>query len=144
MNALSTCSPLREFTLFPSRLSGLADALFGEATAARNWVPPVNVTEDADAYHVSAELPDVALSDVKVVMSEGVLTIRGERKQETKTEGMKYHLVERSQGTFRRSFRLPKDANSEKVAAEFKNGVLLVTIAKHEEVKPREIEVQVK
>ena len=143
MNALTTCSPLREFSLFPSRLSSLAEALFGDAPAVRNWVPPVNVTEDENSYRVAAELPDVAAADVKVVMRDGVLTIRGERKQETKSEGVKYHLVERSHGTFQRSFTLPKDANGEKVAAEFRNGVLHVTIPKHEEVKPREIEIKV-
>ena len=144
MNALTTSSPLREFGLFPSRLSSLADALFGESPATRGWVPPVNVTEDDHSYQVSAELPDVSASDVKVVMRDGVLTIRGERKQETKTEGVKYHLVERTHGTFQRSFSLPKDANGEQVAAEFRNGVLHVSIPKREEVKPREIEVKVK
>ncbi|HEX2750781.1 MAG TPA: Hsp20/alpha crystallin family protein [Verrucomicrobiales bacterium] len=137
MNALNLYSP--------RRLYSLADALFGSSECStRAWTPAVNVSEDDKGYHISAELPEVAGSDVKVVVRDGVLTLKGERKAETKTEGVKYHLVERSHGSFQRSFTLPKDANGESVSAEFKNGVLLVTVPKREEVKPREIEVKVK
>ena len=103
----------------------------------------MDVTEDESSYRIAAELPDVPSSDVKVVVRDGVLTLRGERKSERKTEGTKYHLVERSYGSCQRSFTLPKDANGEKVSAEYKNGVLVVTVPKREEVKPREIEVKV-
>ncbi len=145
MNALTSCSPLRDFGFLPGRLYNLADALFGDApAAAKSWTPAVNVSEDESAYRISAELPEVPSGDVKVVVRDGVLTLKGERKAETKTEGIKYHVVERTYGSFQRSFSLPKDANGEKVSAEFKNGVLLVTVPKREEVKPREIEVQVK
>ena len=145
MNALSTSSPLREFGFLPGRLYNLAETLFGDTPAtAKPWMPPVNVSEDDHAYRISAELPDVTSGDVKVVVRDGVLTVKGERKAETRTEGTKYHLVERSYGSFQRSFSLPKDANGEKVSAEFKNGVLLVSVPKREEVKPREIEVTVK
>ncbi len=144
MNALTSCSPLRDFGFLPGRLYNLADALFGESTATpKSWTPAVNVTEDEHAYRISAELPEVPGNDVKVVVRDGVLTVKGERKAETKTEGTKYHLVERTYGSFQRSFSLPKDANGEKVSAEFKNGVLLITLPKREEVKPREIEVKV-
>jgi HSP20 family protein len=138
MNALNLYSP--------RRLYSLADALFGGNSdySAKAWTPAVNVTEDSESYRISAELPAVSGEDVKVVVREGVLTLKGERKEETKTEGVKYHLVERSHGTFQRSFTLPKDANGEKVSAEFKNGVLLVTVPKREEVKPREVEIKVK
>jgi HSP20 family protein len=145
MNALNTCNSRRDYGFLPGRLYSLADAFFGGSESApRSWSPAVNVSEDEQGYHISAELPDVAGSDVKVVVRDGVLSLKGERKAETKTEGVKYHLVERAQGSFQRSFTLPKDANGEKVSAEFKNGVLLVTVPKREEVKPREIEVKVK
>jgi HSP20 family protein len=145
MNALSSYSPVRDFDLFPARLSSLADLFFGgnKNPEAQSWTPAVNVTEDEDGYHISAEIPDVPSGDVKVVVRDGVLTLRGERKDEKKSDGTKYHLIERSYGSFQRSFTLPKDANGEKVSAEFKNGVLLVTVPKREEVKPREIEVKV-
>ena len=138
MNALTSCSPLRDFGFLPGRLYNLADALFGTTPAeARSWTPAVNVTEDAHAYRISAELPEVSSGDVKVVVREGVITFKGERKAEPKTEGTKYHLVERTSGSFQRSFSLPKDANGENVSAEFKSGVLVVTVPKREEVKPR-------
>jgi len=144
MNTLTACTPLRDFGTLPGRLSSLADALFGDTrTDLKVWSPAVNVSEDEHAYKIAAELPDVPANDVKVVVRDGVLSIKGERKHETKTEGVKYHLVERSYGSFQRSFSLPKDANGEKVAAEYKNGVLHITVPKREEVKPREIEVKV-
>ena len=144
MNALSQSTPLRDFGYLPGRIFNLAETLFGSTPAAtKAWAPAVNVTEDDHAYQIAAELPDVTSADVKVVVRDGVLAIKGERKQESKTEGKKYHLVERTYGSFFRSFSLPKDANGEKVTAEFKSGVLHVTVPKHEEVKPREIEVKV-
>jgi HSP20 family protein len=144
MNAICTTSPLREFGIFPNRLYSLAESLFGDTPATpKLWAPAVNVAEDEQAYHISAELPEVPAGDVKVVVRDGTLTIKGERKSEAKTEGKKYHLVERTYGGFQRSFSLPKDANGEKVNAAFKDGVLHVTIPKREEVKPREIEVKV-
>ena len=145
MNTLSSYSPVRDYGLFPARLSSLADLFFGNSRGeeAKAWTPAVDVSEDEHSYRITAELPDVPSGDVKVVVKDGVLTLRGERKNEKKTEGTKYHLVERTYGSFQRSFTLPKDANGEKVSAEFKNGILLVTVPKREEVKPREIEVKV-
>ena len=145
MNSLTSCSPVRDLGLFPARFSSLADLFFGNARPeeTKAWSPAVDVTEDETAYRIAAELPDVPSGDVKVVVRDGVLTLRGERKTEKKTDGTKYHLVERSYGSFQRSFTLPKDANGEKVSAEYRNGVLVVTVPKREEVKPREIEVKV-
>lgn len=131
--------------LFPSRILNLADALFGASApeSAKTWLPAVNVAEEETGYSISADLPGVASADVKVVVRDGVLTLSGERKAETVSEKGKYHLVERSQGAFRRSFALPKDADGEKVSADFNNGVLLVSVPRREEVKPREIEIKV-
>ena len=144
MNALTCSSPVREFGFLPGRFSSLAEALFGESqSGAKSWTPAVNVSEDEHAYRIAADLPDVPSSDVKVVVRDGVLTLRGERGSEKKTEGTKYHLVERTTGSFQRSFALPKDANGDHVTAEFKNGVLHITVPKREEVKPREVEVKV-
>ena len=152
MNTVTTWNPLRDF----GRLASLADSLFrtestcsqntcGQtaSTPARTWSPAVNVSETDAGYLISAELPEVAAADVKVVVRDGVLTLSGERKQEKQTENEKFHLVERSYGSFSRSFNLPKNADGEKVAAEFRNGVLNVSVPKREEVKPREIEVKV-
>ena len=131
-----------------NRLYTLADALFGEratpaAPAAPSWVPPVDVLETENAYQLTAELPGVNGSEVKVVVRDGVLSVSGERHATPAGEGVKTHLIERLSGAFQRRFGLPKDANGEAVSAEFKNGLLHITVPKREEVKPKEIEVKI-
>ncbi|RFC52124.1 MAG: HSP20 family protein [Verrucomicrobia bacterium] len=140
---MNTYHPLRELGI-PSRLLTIADALLRDNHGEnRNWTPSVNIFEDESGYHVSAELPDVPPSDVKVTVRDGVLTLKGERKLEKKSDTTRYHLVERSYGQFSRSFTLPKDSDGDRVAAEFKNGVLTVSVPKRIEIQPREIEVKV-
>jgi len=86
-------------------------------------------------------LPELKREDVKVTVENGVLTISGERKFEKEEKKRKYHRVERGYGTFLRSFTLPDDADTSKVKAEFKNGLLTVHLAKSERAKPKQIEV---
>jgi HSP20 family protein len=81
--------------------------------------------------------------DVKVTVENGVLTLSGERKLEKEEKGKRYHRIERAYGSFVRSFTLPDDADSDKVSAEFKDGVLKVHVAKSEAAKPKQIEVKV-
>lgn len=115
-----------------------------EATAAPDWVPVVDVLENEKEYLIKAELPEVVKEDVRVVVDKGRLTISGERKLEKKEgDSAKYHRVERSYGSFLRSFTLPENADAEKVVAEFKDGLLRVRVAKQEQVQPRQIEVKV-
>jgi HSP20 family protein len=146
---------LNSFNLgfLPGRLATLADSLLREVdtscastnasdpTTVRAWTPVVDIVEGADSYRIHVDLPDVAPADVKVVVRENVLTLKGERKAAALTDGEKAYLSERPTGHFQRSFNLPKNTNGENVAASFKNGTLLITIPKKEEVKPREIEV---
>ena len=141
MSTLSVYNPFREF-------ESLANRLFQQNPGSRTgesrpWVPQVDVTEDETAYTITTDLPDVPKEAVKVTVEDGVLTVRGERKWEKKTENTKVHLVERSYGSFTRSFRLPEDASGDKVSASFKEGVLKVVLPKREEAKPRQVEVQV-
>ena len=141
MSSLSVYNPFREF-------ESLANRLFQHSPAPRSgesrpWLPPVDVTEDETAYTITTDLPDVPKEAVKVTVEDGVLTIRGERKWEKKTDNTKVHLVERSYGSFTRSFRLPEDASGDRVSATFKDGVLKVVLPKREEAKPRQVEVQV-
>jgi HSP20 family protein len=88
-----------------------------------DWAPSVDISETDGAYQIKAEIPDVKKEDVKVTLEDGVLTIQGERKQEKEERGKKYHRVERSYGSFVRSFTLPDLVDEEKVKAEFKDGV---------------------
>jgi len=107
-----------------------------------DWMPVVDIDETDDAFLVKAELPGVEKNDVNVNIENGVLTIRGEKK--TETEDKKRHRVECAYGSFVRSFSLPQAIKAEKVEAEYKNGILNLTIPKSEETKPKQIEVKIK
>ncbi|HLF15767.1 MAG TPA: Hsp20/alpha crystallin family protein [Bacteroidota bacterium] len=106
--------------------------------------PSVDVVENDGNFIVNAELPGVGKSDVKITVVEGVLTIRGEKKQETEGKGDNFHRIERSFGSFERSFTLPTAVQSDKIEADFSNGILTISIPKSEQAKTREIEVKVK
>jgi HSP20 family protein len=114
-----------------------------ETMIVADWVPTVDISETDGEYQIKAEIPDVKKEDVKVTLEDGVLTIQGERKQEKEEKGKKYHRVERSYGSFVRSFSLPDVIDEEKVKAEFKDGVLNLHLPKSEKAKPKAIEVKV-
>ena len=106
--------------------------------------PRIDVSESDTAYRFSAELPGVDQKDVEVTLTHGVMTIKGEKKAETKEEADHFLRAERSYGAFQRSFSLPSDIDEGKVKASFKNGVLTVTVAKKPSAKSatKKIEVQ--
>ncbi|MDH4187817.1 MAG: Hsp20/alpha crystallin family protein [Nitrospira sp.] len=114
-----------------------------ETLVVADWMPSVDISETDGEYQIKAEIPDVKKEDVKVTVENGVLTIQGERKQEKEDKGKKYHRVERSYGSFVRSFTLPDLVDEEKVKAEFKDGVLNLQLPKSEKTKPKAIEVKV-
>ena len=103
--------------------------------AMADWAPSVDVSETDKEYLVKAEIPGVNKDDVKVTVQDGMLTIRGERKMEKEEKGKKFHRIERSYGSFMRSFRVPEDADETKVKAEFKDGMMNVTLPKSEKAK---------
>jgi len=107
------------------------------------WLPSLDVTETKSDLLVKAELPGMNPQDIEISLNEGVLTIKGEKKQEKEEKEEGYHLIERSYGTFTRSIRLPKDVQSDKINASFKNGVLKVVLPKSEEAKKKEIKIKV-
>lgn len=141
MNTVSVWNPIRELDVLTNRLFG--HGLLHRDSDERPWSPRVDITENEAAYVIVADLPEVPKDAVKVTVEDGVLTVKGERKWEKKTDNTKVHLIERAYGTFTRSFRLPEDAAGDQVKAAFKDGVLTVTLPKREESKPRQIEVQV-
>lgn len=106
------------------------------------WTPSVDIFENKDQIVLEAELPGMKPEDVDISIENNVLTIHGERKFEKKDEGDNFHRVERSYGSFTRSFTLPPTVSSENANAEFENGVLRLTLAKREEAKPRRIEIK--
>jgi HSP20 family protein len=104
--------------------------------------PAVNVWEDADTVHVEAELPGLDLKDLEIYVTGGnQLTVKGERKRNVPEQGV-WHREERGFGNFTRTLTLPFQVDAEKVEARFENGVLLVTLPKHEASKPRKIPVK--
>lgn len=113
-----------------------------EAMTVAEWAPLVDITEDDKEWLVKAELPEVKKEEVKVTVENGVLTISGERKLEKEEKTRKYHRVERAYGNFWRTFALPDGADSSKVNAEFKDGVLKVHLPKSEKSKPKAIDVK--
>jgi HSP20 family protein len=147
---LSTWNPFPELGDFESRLEKYfgRPALTGdggakEAMTVAQWVPAVDITEDDKEYLVKAELPDLKKEEVKVTVENGELTISGERKFEKEEKNKKYHRIERSFGSFVRSFTLPEAVNGDKVNAEFKDGLLTVHLPKDEKAKPKSIDVKV-
>ena len=114
-----------------------------ESLAVTDWMPAVDIQETETEYLIKAELPEVKKEDVKVTLENGVLTIQGERKQEKEEKGKKFHRIERSYGTFLRTFTFPVDAEENKVAADFKDGILRVHLPKTEKPRPKAMEVKV-
>ena len=135
-----------EFSEFPTGLRLFQDAvnrLFSEPVAARPWAPPVDILETETELILKADLPDVDLKDVNIEMEHGTLTLRGERKFEKEDQSKGYHRIERSYGQFVRCFGIPDTVDTEKVKADYKNGVLTVTLPKKEIAKPKTIRVEV-
>ncbi|MCA1593458.1 MAG: Hsp20/alpha crystallin family protein [Acidobacteria bacterium] len=115
---------------------------FGDEGIARGaWAPSVDIYENKDQIVLEAELPGMNREDFDLTIENNVLTLRGERRFEKRDDSDNYHRVERSYGTFTRSFTLPQTVSSEGVTAEYKNGVLRVALHKREEVKARRIEI---
>ena len=115
-----------------------------EVMATGDWAPRVDIAETDNEFTIKAEIPEVNKEDVKVTVDSGVLTIRGERKQEKEEKGKKFHRVERYYGSFTRSFTLPDNVDESKIEASFKDGMLNLQIPKTEAAKPKAIEVKVK
>jgi HSP20 family protein len=109
-----------------------------------DWAPRVDISETDDNFCIKAEVPGIKREDVKINIEDHVLSIHGENKQVKEEEGEQFHRVERYYGSFRRSFTLPENVDEEKIEANFKDGLLTLTIPKTEAAKPKSIEVKVK
>lgn len=122
--------------------SGSFDRTRGNETMSGQWMPSVDISENKDSIVLEAELPGLSPEDVNISIENNLLTIQGERKFEKKQDDGNFHRVERSYGSFTRSFTLPPTVSSENVDAQFENGVLRLSLAKREEAKPRRIEIK--
>ena len=130
---------------FPAGMRVFQDSLsrlFSEP-ASRPWSPAVDIYENENELVLKADLPDVDPKNVGIQLENGTLTVKGERKFEHQENGRGFHRIERSYGNFVRAFSLPDTVDAEKVKADYKNGVLTVTIAKKEVAKPKTINVEI-
>ncbi len=116
---------------------------FEEDSGARTWNPPVDIYETDQNVVLSAELPGLDAKDVEVRVEDGTLYLKGQRNFEKEVKEENYHRIERSYGSFMRAFPLPSSVDTEKASAEYKNGVLKLTLPKREEAKPKTIKINV-
>lgn len=150
-------NPARDLSAFPSdvlsmrkEFNSLFERFFhgdlSDTTSAFTsaWIPAVDIAERENDFVVRMELPGVTKEDVKISMQEGILTVKGEKKQERESKASDYHRVERSYGSFQRSFTLPTAIKAENIDASFSDGVLNIALPKAEEAKPKQIDVKVK
>ena len=125
-----------------NRVFAGVDASAEPGISRSSWHPSVDIFENKDSIVLEAELPGLSPENVDISIDNNVLTLHGERKFEKKDEGDNFHRVERSYGSFTRSFTLPPTVSSENVDANFENGVLRVQLSKKEEARPRRIEIK--
>jgi HSP20 family protein len=107
------------------------------------WGPSVDISENDDEILLEAEVPGMNRDDIKITIQDNVLTLKGEKKQQAEKKGTNYHRIERSYGSFERSFSLPTSVQADQVKANYQNGILHVKLPKSEEAKPKEISVSV-
>ena len=126
-------NPFEPFFRFP---------FFQEEAQSGAWNPPVDVLEEGDHLLVKVEVPGVDEKDLRVTFEDGMLTISGERQFERKDD-RNYHRIERSYGSFTRTFSLPRNADGSQITASYTSGVLEISIPKKEEAKPKQIAINV-
>lgn len=114
---------------------------FSNEQGTRTWTPPVDIQETDNAYQVYAELPGLSKKDVDITVESNMLTLSGERKWHDERSREGYRRMERAYGKFSRTFQLPQTVRPEDVEARFENGLLLITIPKAEEARPRKIAI---
>ena len=148
--AIARLDPFRELAVMQDRLN----RIFGDAYGRRldddvmtrgDWIPPVDIFEnEKHELVIRAEMPGLKRDDIELRVENNTLTLRGERKRENEVKEEQYHRIERAYGAFSRSFSLPATVDAGNVSAEYKDGVLTVTLPTREEAKPRQIPVAIK
>jgi HSP20 family protein len=151
--AITRWRPFRDMVSIQDEVNRLFDDFFGRSVGSIGplarpewevaWSPSVDVSETKDNVIVNAEIPGMSKEDVKVSVQDNILTLSGEKKQENEEKNANYHRIERTYGSFRRSFTLPTPVESDKVKATYKDGILRITLPKTEEVKAKEIPISI-
>lgn len=152
--AIIRWEPFRDLVSLQERMNRLFDESFRGYGASRpgaeedwalggSWAPAVDIYEQEGNIVLKAEIPGVDPKDVDIRVENNVLTLRGERKFDNEVDRESYHRVERAYGAFTRSFTLPSVVETDKIKAEYKDGILRVTLPKREEARPKQIPVSV-
>jgi HSP20 family protein len=140
--------PWNRFNTFHNEINKLFDSPFsttrrnGEQVATGDWTPAVDIKEEVNQFVLYVDVPGVEAKDIDITTENGVLQIKGQRYTENKEERTGYKRIERTRGSFQRSFTLPDTADSDRISARNKNGVLEIMIPKHAQVQPRKIAVE--
>ena len=139
--------PFRDITTLRARMNRILEESLPHATEteshAGSWMPPVDIFEKEDSLVLEAELPGLKKEDLDIQIENNNLTLRGERKHQMETQEQDYFRIERSYGTFVRSFSLPATIQRERITAAMKDGVLQIVLPKAEEARPKKVEVQI-
>lgn len=145
MNDVIRYRPLNNVFAMPRDLGRLMDDVFGGWEPGENlrpWLPATDVSETPEAVTLRLEVPGLTRDQIKIAVENTVLTVRGEKRQETSSENEKFRRTERSFGSFERSFSLPAYVDSGDVRASLQDGVLSITLPRREETKAREIRIE--
>ena len=146
--AMIRWAPFQELATVQDRMNRLFKDVYGHghdhAMTRGAWVPPVDIYEGGDhELIIKAELPAMTREDIEVTVENNTLTLRGEKKLDESVTDEQYHRVERSSGSFSRSFTLPATVDVARISADYKDGVLTVKLPFREEAKPKQIKVDV-
>jgi HSP20 family protein len=146
--AMTRFDPFRDLAVLQDRMNRLFNDTYGrnredDLMSRGSWTPAVDIYEIEGSLVLKAELPDLRREDIDVSVENSTLTIPGERKLDSEIKQENFHRIERPYGSFLRQFSLPPTVDPSKIGAEYKNGVLTVTLPVREEAKPRTINVEV-
>jgi HSP20 family protein len=148
--ALARWRPFRDLVSIQDEMNRLFDEFFGrvpsrfETELSRSdWSPRVDISETKDDIVVKAEIPGMKKEDIKITLQDNVLTLSGERKQEKEENDTDYYRMERFYGSFTRFFNLPTVVQADRIKASYKEGILSITLPKDEEVKPKQIPIEI-
>jgi HSP20 family protein len=147
--AIIRWTPFRELTTMQERMNKLFEDVMkapyrsDEGLAAPNWAPAVDIYETDKEIVMKAELPEMQEKDIEIKVEDNILILSGERRMEKEVKEENYHRIERAYGSFNRSFTLPRTVDRENIKASYKDGVLKVLLPKKEEVKPKQIKIDV-
>jgi len=137
--SLSHCDPFANLRVFEDAVT----RMLSEPRGNRPWSPAVDIFETENELVLKADLPDVEQKSIDVRVENHTLTLEGERKFEKEESGKSYHRIERSYGHFTRSFSVPQTFDTDNITAQYRNGVLTVTLPKREAAKPKQVKIEV-